>query len=76
MPFGINNSRVNDNELSNDNINSNDESTVNLSPMDCATLDVLKLCHHAGCSLEFYDILFALLQKALNQKQSGCHQAS
>ena len=51
MHFGINNSRVNDNVLNNDNLNSNDDSTVNLSPVDCATLDVLKLCHDAGCSL-------------------------
>ena len=59
MHFGINNSGVND-----DDLNSNDECTINLSPLDCATLDVLKLCHNAGCSLEFYDLLFALLQNA------------
>ena len=58
MHFGINNSGVN-----NDDLNSDDERTINLSPLDCATLDVLKLCHNAGCSLEFYDMLFALLRK-------------
>ena len=31
-------------------------------PLDCATLYVFKLCHGAGVSLEFYDILFALLR--------------
>jgi hypothetical protein len=50
-------------EVSDDNNNSKDESTVILSPMDCATLDVLKLCHDAGVSLEFYGNLFALLRK-------------
>jgi hypothetical protein len=53
-------------EVSDDNNNSNnskDANNVILSPVDCATLDVLKLCHAAGVSLEFYDILFALLRK-------------
>ena len=60
----------------NHKINSNDESNVvNLSPVDYATLDVLKLCHDAGCSLEFYDIMFALLRRHF-QEQSGHHQAS
>jgi hypothetical protein len=40
-----------------------DESIVKLSPVDCATLDVLKLCHDGGCSLECFDRLFALLRK-------------
>jgi hypothetical protein len=40
-----------------------EDDTVILSPLDLATLDVLKLCHNAGCSLEFYDLLFALLRK-------------
>jgi hypothetical protein len=40
-----------------------EDDMVKLSPLDLATLDVLKLCHNAGCSLEFYDILFALLRK-------------
>jgi hypothetical protein len=53
MHFGKNNSKVSD----------DDESIVKLSPVDCATLDVLKLCHHGGCSLEFFDMLFALLRK-------------
>jgi hypothetical protein len=48
---------------SNTNISQEDDS-VTLSPLDRATLDVLTLCHHhAGVSLEFYDILFALLRK-------------
>jgi hypothetical protein len=44
-------------------------SNVKLSPVDCATLDVLKLCHDAGVSLEFYDILFALLRKHSSKNQ-------
>ena len=63
MHFGIDNSAVCDDDHNYQKINSNDESNVNLSPVDCATLDVLKLCHDAGCSLEFYDILFALLRR-------------
>jgi hypothetical protein len=50
-------------EVSDNNHKSTYESHIILSPMDCATLDVLKLCHAAGVSLEFYDILFALLRK-------------
>jgi hypothetical protein len=61
--LGTNNTSVSDDELDNPNSNSNDESHVSLSPMDCATLDVLKLCHDGGCSLEFYDNLFALLRR-------------
>jgi hypothetical protein len=39
------------------------QTTSFLVPLDCASLlDVLKLCHDAGVSLEFYDILFALLR--------------
>ena len=38
-----------------------DEPNIHLSPVDCATLDILKLCHDAGVSLEFYGILFVLL---------------
>ena len=53
MHFGKNNSIVSD----------EDESIVKLSPVDCATLDVLKLCHDGGCSLECFDRLFALLRK-------------
>jgi hypothetical protein len=50
----------------NNNQNQNsvpNESNVALSPIDCATLEVLKLCHDAGVSLEFYDKLFAKLRK-------------
>ena len=61
MHFGMNNSGVHDNDPHQHKENPTDESTVNLSPVDCATLDVLKLCHDAGVSLEFYNILFALL---------------
>ena len=51
-------------EVSGDSNNiSQEDDSVTLSPLDLATLDVLKLCHDAGCSLEFYDILFALLRK-------------
>jgi hypothetical protein len=62
MHFGINNTEVSDDD-ENDRYNSDEESNVKLSPMDRATLDVLQLCHDAGVSLEFYDILFALLRK-------------
>ena len=69
MHFGMNNSSIHGNDPNHHNKNTTDESTVNLSPQDCATLDVLKLCHDAGCSLEFYDILFALLQKHSSKNQ-------
>jgi hypothetical protein len=47
MQCGINKSVLDD-----------DESNVTLTAMDCATLDVLKLCHDGGCtSLEFFDNL-------------------
>ena len=61
MHLGIYNSAGNDDDQNNQNNNFNNESNVTISPVDYATLDVLKLCHNAGCSLEFYDILFALL---------------
>ena len=48
---------------------SQEDDNVTLSPLEHATLDVLKLCHDAGCSLEFYDILFALLRKHSSQNQ-------
>jgi hypothetical protein len=64
MQFGINNTAVSDDDDNNNhNRNFIDDANVKLSPVDCATLDVLKLCHDAGVSLEFYDILFALLRK-------------
>jgi hypothetical protein len=64
MQFGLNNTAsVSDNDHNNHFHNTNNEPYVKLSPVDCATLDVLKLCHDAGVSLEFYDILFALLRK-------------
>jgi hypothetical protein len=65
MHCGTNNSA----DSTDDDNNSNDESNVKLSPVDCATLDVLKLCHDAGVSLEFYDILFALLRKHSSKNQ-------
>jgi hypothetical protein len=46
-----------------DATNPGDEPEIRLTPVDSATLDVLKLCHDAGVSLDFYDILFALLCK-------------
>jgi hypothetical protein len=63
-------------EVSNDN-NQNlcrdssrpNETNVALSPIDCAMLDILKLCHDGGASLEFYDNLFALLQKHSSQNK-------
>jgi hypothetical protein len=63
MHLGINNTAVSDDDNNNNNNNNNDEAHIKLSPVDCATLDVLKLYHDAGVSLEFYDILFALLRK-------------
>ena len=61
MDLGGNNAPV---RLDDDcNGNSGDDPEITLTPTDCATLDVLKLCHDAGVSLEFYDILFALLRK-------------
>jgi hypothetical protein len=72
MHFGINNTAVSDDDNNNNhNNNSNDEANVKLSPVDCATLDVLKLCHNAGVSLEFYDILFALLRKHSSKNKVG-----
>jgi hypothetical protein len=62
MHFGRSNNTEEVREDNNNN-NSKDANNVILSPMDCATLNVLKLCHDAGVSLEFYDILFALLRK-------------
>ena len=62
MHLGTNDSH----DGSEDDVNTNpagDDPCVGLTPADCATLDVLKLCHDAGVSLEFYDILFALLRK-------------
>ena len=62
MQFGLNNTAsVSNNDHNNHFHNTNNEPYVKLSPVDCATLDVLKLCHDAGVSFEFYDILFALL---------------
>ena len=65
IEFGVNNTAsVSDNDNNNNQThNTNNGAYVKLSPVDCATLDVLRLCHDAGVSLEFYDILFALLQK-------------
>jgi hypothetical protein len=62
MHFGINNTEVSEDNDNNDS-NSNDETNVKLSPADRATLGVLKLCHDAGVSLEYYNILFAFLRK-------------
>jgi hypothetical protein len=45
------------------------KTNVALSPIDCAKLDILKLCHDGGASLEFYDNLFALLQKHSSQNK-------
>ena len=69
MHFGMNHPGEHDNDPNEHKENPTDEPTVNLSPVDCATLDVLKLCHDAGCSLEFYDILFALLRKHASKNQ-------
>jgi hypothetical protein len=52
-----------DGNADDDDTNPGDKPEIKLTPVDCATLDVLKLCHDAGVSLEFYDILFALLRK-------------
>ena len=53
-----------DTEVSSDsNIVTQEDDSVTLSPLDRATIDVLKLCHDAGVSLEFYNTLFALLRK-------------
>ena len=72
MHFGRSNNmeEVSDNNNIN---NSKDADNVILSPMDCATLDVLKLCHDAGVSLEFYDILFALLRKHSSKNKVDIH---
>jgi hypothetical protein len=54
---------ANDGNADDDNTNPGDEPEIKLTPVDYATLDVLKFCHDAGVSLEFYDIPFALLRK-------------
>jgi hypothetical protein len=61
MHLGGNNAQVNSDDDGNTNPGNDPE--ISLTPVDCATLDVLKLCHEAGVSLEFYDIVFALLRK-------------
>jgi hypothetical protein len=61
-----NNAEVSDNNC---NHNSTDESNVTLSPINSATLNVLQLCHNARVSLEFYNILFALLLKHSSKNQ-------
>jgi hypothetical protein len=61
MHLGTNNAH--DGNADDDDTNPGDEPKIRLTPVDCATLDVLKLCHDAGVSLKFYDILFALLCK-------------
>ena len=60
LHLGNNNPEVMDH---NNNPSTTVEPEIALTAVDCATLDVLKLCHDAGTSLEFYDILFALLRK-------------
>ena len=45
------------------------EPNIPLSPVDCATLDILEPCHDAGVSLEFYDILFAFICKHSTKKK-------
>jgi len=62
---GLNNSTtgVSSGEQDENNMTPDGEPDIRLTPVDRATLDVLKLCHDAGVSLEFYDILFALLRK-------------
>jgi hypothetical protein len=64
MDLGANNT-----VLVSDDDDDNNNSNVKLTPVDCATLDVLKLCHDAGVSLEFYDLLFALLRKHSSQNK-------
>jgi hypothetical protein len=74
--------RSNTAEVSNDNNkNKNQNSTPNqsnaaLSPIDCATLDVLKLCHNGRGRPRVLQQPFCPASKTLFPKQSGCHQAS
>ena len=62
MHLGSNNAQEGSSDNDNNTHYGNDPE-ISLTPIDCATLDVLKLCHDAGVSLEFYDIIFALLRK-------------
>jgi hypothetical protein len=61
MHLGTNDAH--DGNTDDDDTNPGNEPKIKVTPVDCATLDVLKLCHDAGVSLEFYDIPFALLCK-------------
>jgi hypothetical protein len=66
------NNKDNDDDNNNNNNNQNStpkESNVILSLIDCATVDVLKLCHDGGVSLKFYDNLFATLQKCTSKNK-------
>ena len=63
MHLGSNNAQEEVSSDNDNNTNSGDDPEISLTSVDCATLDVLKLCHDVGVSLEFYDILFALLRK-------------
>jgi hypothetical protein len=79
---GMHIGRSNTAEVSNDNNkNKNQNSTPNqsnaaLSPIDCATLDVLKLCHNGRGRPRVLQQPFCPASKTLFPKQSGCHQAS
>jgi hypothetical protein len=57
-----NNSKRSDNDDNNDN-DDGECSNVELTPADCASLKFLFHCHNGGVSLEFYDILFAIIRK-------------
>jgi hypothetical protein len=41
------------------------EANIALSPIDCATLDILKRCHDGGVSLEFYDNFLPCFENTL-----------
>jgi hypothetical protein len=57
----INDNNDNDNNSKEEQVQ--DECNVELTPADCASLKFLFHCHNGGVSLEFYDILFAIIRK-------------